>query len=416
MFDYLKNILTLSGGTLVSQLILILSIPILTRIYSPSDLGITAFFLAIANILSSLSTGKYELAIFLPKNKFWIHNLFFATILINFCFFVMSLIFIIPIQYFLNNYFMIDYSLVWFFSIPLIFFFNGLNFSFNAFLNKNKRYNYISIGRILRNIILAISSISLGIYFLNPIFLIFSHILSLFVTNLFLFFILHRLKILQFSNFNFRRMIILLRKYHQFPLYTLPATFVNIFSNQMPIIVLTAYFGSHVSGMYSLVTRTMGAPSKLISSATSEVFRQKASEEFNLSGNCKNLFLKTFQILLIISVIPFSLIVFYGPDLFSLIFGKDWIQAGYYARYLSIFYLLRFCVSPLSFTLLIANRQNYNLLWQLTLLLFTNIGLYVGYYYNNVNYSIINFSIIYSLMYIVYFNESFKSAKGNIDV
>ena len=86
---------------------------------------------------------------------------------------------------------------------------------------------------------------------------------------------------------------------------------------------------------------------------------------------------------------------------------------GYYAKYLSLFYLLRFCISPLSFTLLITDKQNYNLIWQISLLILTNIGLYLGYYYQNVNYSIINFSIIYSLMYLIYFNESYKSAKGN---
>ena len=414
MFDYIKNILTLSGGTLVSQIILILSIPFITRIYTPSDLGIAALFLAISNILSALATAKYDLAIFLPKNKIWTDNLFFGTILINIFLFIIIIILLVPIKMFIDSYFKLDYGLIWYLTIPFLFFLNGINTSLNAILNKNKSYTYISSSRIIRDIILTFFSISVGLLFYKPIFIILSHIVSLLIINLLLLYISFKKNIFNIEYFSFKRIFILFKKYSEFPKYSLPAGFINILSNQAPIIMLSVYFGTTISGIYSLVNRAMGAPSKLVSSATSEVFRQKATEEYNLNNNCKDLYIKTFKGLFLLSLIPFFIVIIFGPDLFSFIFGQDWTQAGYYARYLSLFFMLRFCISPLGFTLIISNRQDYNLYWQLILLIITNIGLFIGYHFSNANYSIICFSILYSIMYLFYFKESYKASKGNL--
>ena len=412
MLDYLKNILTLSVGTLVSQIILILSVPFLTRIYSPSDLGVTALYLAIATILSSFATGKYDLAIFLPKNNIWIINLFFGTIIINIIIFLLMIVAIIPVNILMGN--SIPYDLVWIFTIPCLFLLNGLNASTISLLNKHKLYTYISISRIFKNIILSLLSVLTGFIFYDPIYMILSHVFSLIFVNLLLIYIVFKYKLVNLKIFSYKRIFILLKKYYHFPLYSLPASFINILSNQAPIIMLSFYFGAPISGMYSLVSRVLGVPSKLISGATSEVFRQKASEEYNLNNNCQTLYIKTFKALFLVSLIPFSILILFGPSIFSFIFGGSWVEAGYYARYLSLFYILRFCISPLGFTLIISNRQNYNLYWQIILLILSNLGLYIGYYLNSVDYSIILFSLFYSIMYLFYFKESYKSSKGNL--
>tara|TARA_B100001250_G_scaffold401610_1_gene413681 strand:+ start:845 stop:2086 length:1242 start_codon:yes stop_codon:yes gene_type:complete len=410
LINYYKNILTLSGGTLVSQIILILSVPFITRIFSPSDLGVAAFFIAIANILSVISTGKYDLAIFLPKNKIWVENLFFASIFINIILLIVIILVIIPVNIFLNFYF--NYSLIWYCTIPCLFFLNGINTSLNALLNKKQLYSYISISRIIRDILLTFFTIFFGLLFSNPIFIILSHILSLSIINFLLIYISSKKNLFNFSKINFNRIIVLVKKYSDFPFLSMPSAFINILSSQAPIIMLSAYFGTSIAGMYSLVNRFMGAPSKLISSSTSEVFRQKATDEYNKNQNCKVLYLKTLKSLFILSLIPFFIIIIFGPQLFLFIFGEDWLQAGYYARYLSLFFIFQFCISPLGFTLIISKRQKYNFYWQLILLVLTNLGLFIGYYLGSPDFSIICFSCLYSIMYLFYFKESYNAAKG----
>ena len=64
---YAKNVLTLMTGTGLAQAIPIAISPILTRIYTPEEFGVFALYMAIASILTVLVTGRYEMAILLPK-------------------------------------------------------------------------------------------------------------------------------------------------------------------------------------------------------------------------------------------------------------------------------------------------------------------------------------------------------------
>ena len=54
-------------GTGLAQAIPIAISPILTRLYTPEEFGIFALYIAITAILTILVTGRYELAIMLPK-------------------------------------------------------------------------------------------------------------------------------------------------------------------------------------------------------------------------------------------------------------------------------------------------------------------------------------------------------------
>jgi len=76
---YNRNIIILSSGSLISQAAIFLVSPVLTRLYNPEAFGILAVFTSLAVIIGSLFTGKYEQAIFLPKED---HN---SLNLIVFC-------------------------------------------------------------------------------------------------------------------------------------------------------------------------------------------------------------------------------------------------------------------------------------------------------------------------------------------
>ena len=67
--EFFNNVFILSSGTALAQLIPVMIAPILSRIYSPEEFGRLALYLAIIQILGSLSTGRYELAILLPKEE-----------------------------------------------------------------------------------------------------------------------------------------------------------------------------------------------------------------------------------------------------------------------------------------------------------------------------------------------------------
>ena len=65
--EFTRNVLTLMTGTTISLAIPIAISPVLTRIYTPQDFGVFALYMAITTIIAVLVTGRYELAIMLPK-------------------------------------------------------------------------------------------------------------------------------------------------------------------------------------------------------------------------------------------------------------------------------------------------------------------------------------------------------------
>lgn len=65
--SFARNVLTLMTGTTLAQAIPIAVSPILTRLFSPAEFGVFAVYLAIVSVLAILATGRYELAIMVPK-------------------------------------------------------------------------------------------------------------------------------------------------------------------------------------------------------------------------------------------------------------------------------------------------------------------------------------------------------------
>ena len=67
----------------MAEVISFLTIPIISRIYSPKEVGVYLFFTAASEILSTISTGKYEMAIMLPKKKNEAFKITYGTLYVS---------------------------------------------------------------------------------------------------------------------------------------------------------------------------------------------------------------------------------------------------------------------------------------------------------------------------------------------
>ena len=65
--SFYSDILTLIKGNTIAQTIPIIIAPILARIYNPENFADFGLYMSILAILTVFVTGKYELAIMLPK-------------------------------------------------------------------------------------------------------------------------------------------------------------------------------------------------------------------------------------------------------------------------------------------------------------------------------------------------------------
>ena len=94
--QFVKNIALLLSGNIIGQLISILASILLTRLYSPNDFAVLAYFLTITGIISVIAGGRYELAIMLPKENVKANALYLISIIftVTFTFLVTLLCFL----------------------------------------------------------------------------------------------------------------------------------------------------------------------------------------------------------------------------------------------------------------------------------------------------------------------------------
>jgi O-antigen/teichoic acid export membrane protein len=208
---------------------------------------------------------------------------------------------------------------------------------------------------------------------------------------------------------NISRSLILMKKYIKFPKFMVLSGLLENFSAQLPIFMLGSFFGSSVVGFYSLSQRIIRLPIMLIGTSIGNVFRQEASLHLAKDGNCRNIFKNTFKKLFVIATIPFIIFFFSAPELFAFVFGEKWEIAGKYAQILTLLFYLQFIVSPLSSMFMIAEKQQYDLLMQIYLVLSVFMSFIVGYkYFNSIEISLYIFTFVYSLKYIFELIMSYK--------
>jgi O-antigen/teichoic acid export membrane protein len=108
---------------------------------------------------------------------------------------------------------------------------------------------------------------------------------------------------------------------------------------------------------------------------------------------------------------PFLVLLFFAPSLFSLVFGEKWRVAGEYARLMCPMFYLRFISNPLSLVAIIAQKNRFEFLWQVGMLLFLMVLAATHYVIRlDVKMYIAGFVIIYSVFDLANLFASYKFA------
>src|SRR5699024_7480955 len=124
----------------------------------------------------------------------------------------------------------------------------------------------------------------------------------------------------------------LAKKHSDFPLYRAPETLANAISQRFPVLMLTIFFGPSAAGFYTLGNRVLQQPITLVGKSLGDVFYPRIAEAANNKENLTKLIIKATLLLGALGIIPFGFIILFGPWLFGIIFGSEWVVAGKYAQ------------------------------------------------------------------------------------
>ncbi|RJR46511.1 MAG: hypothetical protein C4567_02200 [Deltaproteobacteria bacterium] len=381
--NFTANVMTLAGGSTLSHLILIAASPILTRLYSPADFGLWALFISLTNIMGGIAAWRYEFAIMLAQEDGDAANILGLCLLILalMCglFYSMVALFGRTIAHLLKS----PEISIWLWLAPLTILLTGLFNSLNYWSTRKKKFQSVAVSKVSASMGIAGTQISAGaIHSPVPGGLIAGQVLGQAVGTG----ILAR----QVWKADGRAICAALsttgiidqaRRHHKFPLLFMWSTLANNLARQVPVWFIALSFGTQDTGFFSLAYRTIFLPITLIAQAVSQVFYQRATELKNLTGDSYSFAKRLTLSLILIPAIPFIALMLWGPELFALVFGGNWVTAGRYAAILCPLAWASFVVGPLTMINAVYEYQEMHLFWQLGLLSIASIVFYATIQY-----------------------------------
>jgi len=406
--NFTSNVVTLVTGTAIAQIIAILATPFITRFYGPEAFGLFALFSSIAGIFTIIGCLRYELAIMLPKSDEEAANVFGLSILILLTMSLLSIpVFMVcqqPLEQFLNAPQLGQF--IWL--IPPAIFFTGAFLALNSWNTRTKHFQRLAIARVMKSF--STTGIQLGVGFAGFAsggMLIGASVIGQLVATLVLGLQIMREHLSFFKQkITTKGMIAVLKQYSNFPKYDIWSALLNNFSGSLPVFILSIYFNSAVLGYYSLGLMVLTLPLSLIGDAVAQVFFQSGAEAKNISHlKLQETVENTIKPLIFLSFFPTLLLVLIGPELFGVVFGIQWQEAGTYVRYLSVWMFIVFTDAPLSTLFVIFQKQKLNLILNILQMVARTVGLIIGAILGNALLAIILFAlagIITNLISVIY--------------
>ncbi len=377
--SFATDVLKLVSGTTVAQLIALLASPILTRLFSPAVWGVLAIFSSITGILGVVACLRYELSIMLPEKDDEAANLLGVSITFVIFVSLLSIPLIIWGHGLLFDYLNAPGLASYLWLVPLMVFIQGVFLALNYWNSRTKHFGRLSIAQIISTLATTAGKLGFGFAgYTSAATMIGATVAGSAISTAILGGQIWRDdREIFLKSIRWRKMGEGIRRHKKFPLLSTWSALMNTISVQLPPLMLAAFFTPTVVGFYALGHRLLSMPVSLIGGAIGQVFFQRAAEAQH-QGMLPMVVKSTFVRLMTIGVYPLILILIIGKEIFCVIFGTQWTEAGLYAQILSPWILFVFLGSPISTLFSVLEMQGTGLLFNTILLITRVVSLVIG--------------------------------------
>ena len=402
---FYKNILILLKGTVLAQIIPLIISPFLTRLYSPKEFGVLALFSSISVILGSIVNGRYEQALVLIKTENEARHLTILSLLIS-LFMSLFLFF----STYLIDFFNESDLAFWIYFIPIVVFSIGVYNTLNYYELRKKNFQNISNSEIYRSSSFAV--VQLGFPLIKSG--LFGLIIGKIISSLIAPFYLWKISKFEIGKVNMSLILILAKKFIDFPKYTNISILLNNLSVNVINIMIPILYSSSFLGLYSIMYKFLAAPFAFLGNSINQVFLEEVVRQKNELGQAYKLTKRILIQLTLLSILIFGGIFFIIEDLFAFVFGDDWRMSGFYAKYLMPFFMFKFIVSPLTSIHTAFEKQKLSFNLQLIMFVLSMACLlYAHYKLLKFEQYLLLFSLLMSIFYIYRVIIILKIAKNH---
>lgn len=354
--EFLRHLLTLMSGTAVAQILPIAASPLITRLYSPAEMGVYTMFMAFVTAVLTIATWRYDLAIVLPRRVEEARALVklsnrlstLTCLVIGLGLFIASG----PITQAMG----MPELKVWLALVGVVAWAYSQVSIFNYWCNRNKNYKLMSLNRIGQSVTTTGTQLGFGAASFGTAGLVVSTFLGQLIAagNLF------RKTRREIYGQPTSSLWAMMREHKKLPLMNAPTAILDAVRLQGTQILIGAFFSTAAIGQFGQAWKLLQTPAGLVNSSLTQVFFQKMA--VTERGHMLDVVRKGIVRSALVGVVPFALIYFLSPPLFPLIFGQRWALAGQIGAALVPWLYLNFITSPVS-TLFIVTRRQGTVFW-----------------------------------------------------
>lgn len=376
---FFGKLFTLASGTLVGQLLVVASAPLLTRLFTPSEFGLFAVFAAVTAIIAIAACLRLEFAIPVVDDDVDAAALVFGAGVVATLNALLTVLLVLLFGPWLVALIDAEPIVGWLWLVPLAIWIWGLGSLLSYWSLRRGRYRINGINRMLTLGTQAGAQIGLGFTGIGAPGLILGYVLGYVVR------LGHHIALLAIED---RRLFARVRSVFRvwrvvranwrYPAFIAPSAFLHNMCEMLPAVAIAGLYGPAAAGWYALGQRIMSIPVKLLGEAASEVF---LGEGRGLQGAALyRFFLRTTALFVTLGVAGVVPVLLFAPSVFALVFGADWLASGIFVQLLVPLYLARFISHPVSQLLNILHRQDLQFVasWINLIALVVSFG--VGYW------------------------------------
>jgi len=399
--SYWKNIYFQFSGNLLSQFIGVISLPILTRIYTPEAFSIQALFLQISSFLTIFIAFRYEYFIpILKSNKesilissFIIKVGTFITILMTFLFWTTDKL--------IRSYSEFNSFNSIFLLAPLTAFLITISLTVQHESQRRADFKLSGIAEIHAKIYYVLSGVICG-GFATTVGLVFTTgfaaIGKLIYLRKYFFSFLNNKKLQE------RASLKVVKEYKNRSFWLVVANSIATISGLMPLIFLENKYGSNTLGQFALATGTIFFPASIIGAAVGNVFYQRSAnlldkkEYFKLASIWNETLKKRILFSAPIDVSVYIL----SPTLYPIIFGDGWELSGKFAQLMCFAAFFSFVAGPLDRLSIVLGLTTYLPFLHFFRIILIGLSILIAEIYSyNASAFVLNFSCSLAVSYSV---------------
>lgn len=320
-------------GAGLGQAITFLAAPVLSRLYDPESFGLQSALLALVSPLVVLTSMAFPIAIVVARSDEDAAALDRLALIGGLVASPLAAGALLLGNGWLLHRLSLAEAQPYVWLMPLLVLATTLNMSASHHMTRAQAFGLMSQSSIAAAAISSLSKIVLGFLVPGALSLIAGNLIGYLVPSV----MARRLNRAApfMARADLARMMRVAREHRDFPLFRAPQNFVWTLAQSLPVIFLTSGFGPAVAGQYAVAMALAGAPVVLIGNTVQSVLYPRLTEAVQAGKPVSSLLWMATVALMVAGLVVFLPIVLFSADMFELILGSPWREAGQYAALLT---------------------------------------------------------------------------------